>query len=132
MARRLGKTKQELKDKGKELSKQKKGRKQADKELKAAKTQIIDLQVELQKYKDLEAQARVQRAQALQEKQALIDGRVAEKEKNFEDGYNTAIIKATGEMKKIKHFIYQASFDYGLEKAPANHELQKLKVLYPN
>ena len=44
------------------------------------------------------------------------------------------MIEATGEMKKIKHFIYQASFDYGLEKAqvPAEHELQKLKVQCPN
>ena len=38
------------------------------------------------------------------------------------------MIEATGEMKKIKHFIYLAGFDYGLDKAqvPAEHELQKL------
>ena len=63
----------------------------------------------------------------------MVDGRAVESEKLFEDGYNAAIISATVEMKRIKHFIYQVGFDYGLEKdqVPIGHELQKLKVFCP-
>ena len=57
----LGKARRELKDNDKEFSKQKKGWKQDDKELNSTKTQITDLQTELQKYKYLKAQARAQR-----------------------------------------------------------------------
>ena len=78
----------------------------------------------MQKYKDLKAQAKAERDQALKEK-AFVDGRLAEEENQFEASYNAAIISAIAEMRKLKHFIYQAGYEYGLKKAqvPANHEL---------
>lgn len=130
----LSKVKKELKNKDNELVKSNKSFEKAKKDPEASKAQVTDLQAELLKYKDLEAQARVARDQPLQEKQALVDGCAAESEKLFEDGYNTAIIFATVKMKKIKHVIYQAGFEFGLEttQVPISHELHKLKVACPN
>ncbi|KAM7462026.1 hypothetical protein LguiA_030147 [Lonicera macranthoides] len=76
-----------------------------------------NLQVELKKYQDLEAQARADRDQALKNKQAMVDERAAELEKTFEKGYNNAAIATIAEMRKLKDIIYQVGFELGLEKA---------------
>lgn len=96
----LGKTTKELKNKDKELTKSKKSLEKAVQDLETSKTQVTNLQPELQKYKDLEAQARAAKDIALKEKQDLVDGRGAESEKIVENGFNTAIISAIAKMKK--------------------------------
>lgn len=85
--------------------------------LRPGKTQNQELQAELKKYQDLEAQAKVTRDQALKDKQALADGQAVTLEKALERGYNDAIIAATAKMRSLKDIIYKAGFDFGLEKA---------------
>lgn len=52
----------------------------------------------------------------------------------IEKSYNEAISAATAKMRKIKNIIYQAGFEFGLEKAQViiNHKLNRLKVSFPN
>lgn len=52
----------------------------------------------------------------------------------IEKSYNEAISAATAKMRKIKNIIYQAGFEFGLEKAQViiNHKLNRLKVSCPN
>ncbi|KAM7462030.1 hypothetical protein LguiA_030151 [Lonicera macranthoides] len=126
--------KKDNKMKEKELTKSAKSLQKVEKDLEALQTHVQNLQVELKKYGELEAQARANKDQALKDKQALVDEKATELEKTFERGYNDAVIATTAEMRKLNDIIYQVGFELGLEKAqiPISHEFNRLKVNCPN